>query len=55
MQSLVAMHDYKVTKNDIDVCKIFYFGRVSFYNMVTNALLTSSAITPISPVKLIFP
>ena len=55
MLTLVAMHNYKVTKNDIDVCKIFYFGRVSFYNMVTNALLTSSATTPISPVKLIFP
>ena len=55
MLTLVAMHNYKVTKNDIDVYKIFYFGRVSFYNMVTNALLTSSAFTPVSPVKLIFP
>ena len=55
MLTFIAMHNYIVTKNDIDVCKIFYFGRVSFYNMATNDLLTSSAITPISPVKLIFP
>ena len=55
MLALVVMHNYKITKSDIDVCKIVYFGKVSFYNLATNVLLASSAITPISPIKLTFP
>lgn len=55
MLALVVMHNYKITNRDIDVCKIVYFGKVSFYNLVTNVLLALSAITLINPIKLTFP